>query len=327
MRFIIYGAGAVGGTLGARLFAAGHDVVLIARGEHGRVLAERGLRFAAPDVTHVLRIPVVSEPAELTFRDGDVVFLTMKSQDTAAAVAALAAVAPPGLHVVCAQNGVENERIALRAFPNVHGMCVRCTASHLEPGVVRAFGAPASGMFDVGRYPSGVDDVDRAIAAALPGAHLEGEADPDIMRRKYAKLLVNSTNALEAAGGEAARSSALRERTRAEAIACFRAAGIAYELPPGENARNGRISGKAVDGIMYEGNSTWQSLARGAAVEVDALNGEILLLGRLHGVPTPVTAALRDVAARMARERIPAGSLTVEQLEREVDRWSEISRT
>jgi 2-dehydropantoate 2-reductase len=324
MRFIMYGAGAVGGTLGARLFAAGHDVVLIARGRHGAVLAEAGLRFAAPDVTHTLRIPVVAEPAALTFRADDVVFLTMKSQDTAAALDALAAVAPPDLPVVCAQNGVDNERVALRRFANVHAMCVRCSASFLEPGVVRAFGAPASGIFDVGRFPGGLDDVDRHIAAILPAAHLAGVADPDVMKRKYAKLLVNASNALEAAAGPAARGSALRDRTRDEAVACFRAAGIAYDLPAGENARNGQIVAHAVDGITYEGNSTWQSLARGAAgIEADALNGEIVLLGRLYGIPVPVNAALQQIAHRLVRERIPAGSIPLDRLEREVDRWSE----
>jgi 2-dehydropantoate 2-reductase len=324
MRFIMYGAGAVGGTVGARLFAAGHDVILIARGEHGRVLAERGLRFVAPDVAHTLPIPVVAEPAALTFGPGDVVFLTMKGQDTAAAVEALARVAPPDLHVVCAQNGVDNERIALRRFANVHAMCVRCSASFLEPGVVRAFGAPMSGIFDVGRFPRGLDDVDRQLAALFPAARLAGEADPDVMRRKYAKLLTNATNALEAAAGGAARNSSLRERTRDEAIACFRAAGIAYELGPGESARNALIAAQPIDGLTYEGNSTWQSLARGAGgVEADALNGEIVLLGRLFGVATPVNAALQQFAHRMVRERIPAGSVPVEQLEREVDRWTE----
>lgn len=143
------------------------------------------------------------------------------------------------------------------------------------------------------------------------------EADPAIMRRKYAKLLTNSTNALEAAAGPAARQSALRERVRSEAMAAFEAAGIAYEIPP--DPRNGQITDKPIDGRGYEGNSTWQSFARAAAgIEVDALNGEIALLGRLHGVPTPANAALQRIAHRMLRERTPAGSIPVDALEREV---------
>lgn len=317
MRYIIYGAGAVGGTIGARLHQTGHEVVLIARGAHGRALAEHGLRFATPTGTATLRIPVVAEPAALTFGAGDVVFLTMKSQDTAAAVDALAETASPDLHVVCAQNGVENERIALRRFANVHAMCVRCSASHLEPGVVRAFGAPKAGIFDVGRFPAGTDAVDARIAADFEAAEMHCIADPEIMRRKYAKLLVNTANALEAAGGAATRGSELRERVRAEAIAVFRAAGIAFEIP--DDPRNGAIAAQPIEGRGYEGNSTWQSLERGApGIEVDALNGEIALLGRLHGVPTPANAALQRIAHRMVREQLPAGSFSAGDLEREV---------
>jgi 2-dehydropantoate 2-reductase len=317
MRYIIYGAGAVGGTIGARLHQSGVEVVLIARGDHGRVLAERGLRFATPAGSATLRIPVAPDPAAVTFRAGDVVFLTMKSQDTAAATDALAAAAPPDVHVVCAQNGVVNERIALRRFANVHAMCVRCSASHLEPGVVRAFGSPKAGIFDVGRFPAGTDAVDAGIARDFEAAEMLCIADPEIMRRKYAKLLVNTANALEAAAGPAGRTSPLRERVRAEAIAAFRAAGIAFEIA--DDPRNAAIAAQPVDGRGYEGNSTWQSLERGASgIEVDALNGEIALLGRLHGVPTPVNAALQRIAHRMAHEHLPAGSFSAADLEREV---------
>ena len=48
MRYIIYGAGAVGGTIGGKLFQSGHDVVLIARGDHLHAIRERGLRLRTP---------------------------------------------------------------------------------------------------------------------------------------------------------------------------------------------------------------------------------------------------------------------------------------
>ena len=52
--------------------------------------------------------------------------------------------------------------------------------------------------------------------------------------------------------------------------------------------------------------------------EIDYLNGEIVLLGRLHGVPTPINAGLQSVANRMAREGAAAGSMSEAELEREV---------
>src|SRR5262245_37370875 len=128
MRFMIYGAGAVGGTIGGRLFEAGHDVTLVARGDHLRAPRDEGLTLASPNGTAVLPIPAVEHPAEAAPGAGDVVVLAMKSQHTAAAVTELAACAPLGVGVVCAQNGVENERVALRSFPDVYGMSVMLPA-------------------------------------------------------------------------------------------------------------------------------------------------------------------------------------------------------
>ena len=63
MRVIVYGAGAVGGVIGARLFQAGHDVVLIARGAHYEAIRNKGLRFVCHDEDVTLAVPVVSSKA------------------------------------------------------------------------------------------------------------------------------------------------------------------------------------------------------------------------------------------------------------------------
>lgn len=316
VRFIVYGAGAVGGTIGGRLFEHGHDVVLIARGGHGAAIARDGLRLRTPDGDHVLPIPVVDHPSALDPGPGDVVVLAMKTQDTEAALSDLAAVAAPGLALVCAQNGVENERMALRRFPDVHAMCVMLPATHLDPGVVVAHGAPLSGILDVGRYPAGTDEVTGEVAEALDSSGFSSRADPAVMRRKYAKLLMNLGNALEAASGRATRTSDLGSRARREALACYAAAGIdAATVEEDATRRGDLVAIAAIEGVERGGGSSWQSLARGAGtVEADHLNGEIVLLGRLHGVPTPVNALLQRVANDMARTREPAGSLPLEQL-------------
>lgn len=72
---------------------------------------------------------------------------------------------------------------------------------------------------------------------------------------------------------------------------------------------------RPIAGAQRQGGSTWQSLARGAAaLETDYLNGEIALLGRLHGIPTPINEALQHFAAQAARKRIPAGSVPLAEL-------------
>ncbi len=109
MRYIVYGAGAIGGVLGACLFEAGFDVVLIARGGHLDVIRERGLRAVFPDRERLLRIPAVGSPAEIDFREDDAVFLCMKTQDTAPALLELEVSAGSDVPVFCTQNGIESE--------------------------------------------------------------------------------------------------------------------------------------------------------------------------------------------------------------------------
>jgi 2-dehydropantoate 2-reductase len=312
LRTIVYGAGAVGGVIGGRLFEHDHEVVLIARGRHYEVLARSGLRVQSPDSDVTLSVPVVDEPSRLDFRDDDIVVLAMKSQDTALAVAELASVAPPTIAVICAQNGIENERIALRAFPRVYGMCVMCPTTHLTPGVVQANSAPVTGLLDLGCWPAGTDGTAEALADVLRKATFSSQARPDISRWKWGKLLLNLGNAVEALCGPGSRQGDLVTRARKEAIACLDAAGIAYVTREEDAARrSGLLKLSPVSGSARGGGSSWQSLARSTGtIEAEYLNGEIVLLGRLHGVPTPVNAALARLAVEAARQRRRPGWLS-----------------
>jgi 2-dehydropantoate 2-reductase len=306
MRFVVYGAGAVGGVIGARLFQQGHDVTLIARGAHYEAVRDRGLHLDTPDESVTLPIPVADRPAAVTFRPGDVVLLAMKTQDTWAALTELSAVAPPEVVVASAQNGVENERLALRLFPHVYGVCVLLPAAFLEPGVVEAYMAPKTGSLDVGRYPEGVDETTESLAAAFAGARFESVARPDVMRFKYGKLLTNLGNAVEAVIGPGEQGAEVARLAREEGAACLRAAGI--DAPAGVSLLS-RI--QPIHGHERLGGSSFQSLRRGTGtIEADYLNGEIVLLGREHGVPTPVNELLRRLANRMAREGLPPGLVT-----------------
>ena len=152
MRYIIYGAGAIGGIVGSKLHLAGHDVILIARGDHLRVLKERGLTVKAPGESILLHIAAVSHPSEIDFRPGDVVILTMKSQDTEKALDDLRAVAGDRLPIICCQNGIENERVALRRFADVYGMMILMPATFLEAGIVETPSCPVASVGDLGRF-------------------------------------------------------------------------------------------------------------------------------------------------------------------------------
>jgi 2-dehydropantoate 2-reductase len=314
-RFVVYGAGAIGGVLGGRMCQHGDDVTLVARGAHLDAIRERGLTIQSPDDTVTVDVPAVGHPRDLDLRDGDVVILAMKSHDTRPAVEALAEVVPPGVAVACAQNGVSNERDVLRHFASTYGVCVMCPATHLEPGVVQAFAAPVSGGFDVGRYPQGVDDTARDIAAAMSASSFSAAAVPDVMRWKHTKLLMNLANAVEALCGRDGRRDdghgmELVGRLVDEGRAVLQAAGIAFASPEEDAERRSDLSRmRPIDGQRRAGGSSWQSLARGlGSIETDHLNGEIVLLGRLHGVPTPANELVQRLANEAARARVPPGS-------------------
>jgi len=317
MRFVVYGAGAIGGVVGGRLAEAGHEVVLIARGDHHDAIRDEGLRLVTPDAEPLtLSIPVVSHPAGIDFRDDDVVLLAMKSQHTGKALSALAASAPETISVVCVQNGVANEPAALRLFENVYGVCVVCPALHLEPGVVEAHAAPVTGILDIGRYPNGVGAYAEKIAAAFESSTFESVARADIMRWKYGKLLNNLGNAVDALCGPDPEARVVHARARREGAEVLAAAGIDGVSPEEDAARRGAGFQWGGDAARSRpGSSSWQSLARGtASIEADYLNGEIVLLGRVHGVATPVNRLLQRLAATAAREGRRPGSLPIAEL-------------
>ncbi|MBI4766440.1 MAG: ketopantoate reductase family protein [Deltaproteobacteria bacterium] len=238
MRYIIFGAGAIGGVIGARLHRIGKEVVLIARGRHLEAIRQSGLRLETPGGTDTLKIPAVSTPAEIQFEKNDAVILGMKSQDTIGALEALRAAAGDRLPVVCTQNGVANERMALRRFENVYAMVVMLPATHLDPGVVQQNSAPTPGILDGGRYPVGTDPLIEAVCADLREADFSAQPDPAVMRQKYTKLLLNLGNAFQAICGNEADGRDLLRAAREEALACYRAAGIAFATD--EEFRNRR---------------------------------------------------------------------------------------
>jgi 2-dehydropantoate 2-reductase len=317
MRIVVYGVGAIGGTVAASLALAGIEVAGIARGAMLEAIRTSGLRLRTPLIDERVELEVYASPAEIAWRDDDVVLLTMKSQDTAAALTALRDAGVEQQAIVCGQNGIENERMALRLFPNVYGMTVMCPGTYTTPGEVLCHAMPKRGMLDIGRYPLGADETARALAAALEAAEFKAFVLDEVMQSKHGKLLENQVNIVRAAFGPDADSKPFDALLKAEGEAVYRAAGIEW-MPIGgaDPRRHGVMEMGDIPGAGRGGDSSSQSLLRGTgSIETDYLNGEIALLGRLHGVSTPVNAWFTALGARMVREGLKPGSVTPAEVE------------
>jgi 2-dehydropantoate 2-reductase len=315
MRYVVYGAGAVGGVVGGRLHLAGTPTTLVARGEHLRRVQQDGLQLDTADGVLTVDTPATHGADAVAWTDDTVVLLAVKSHQTQTALDDLAAHAPPDTRVVSLQNGVSNEREVLRRFPHVYGVCVMLPSTHLEPGIVVQKCHPTPGILDLGRIPGGTDEITDAVAADLRSAGFESVPRPDIMAWKYRKLVLNLGNGVDATCAPGDAADELVRRAREEAEQVLAAAGIPVVSAEQDADRRGDILRPRQDDGIRRGGSTWQSVSRGTGgVEIDHLSGEIVLLGRWHGVPTPVNALVQQATHDLVRNGGRARSLDAADL-------------
>ncbi|MFC1862229.1 ketopantoate reductase family protein, partial [Chloroflexota bacterium] len=270
MRFVIYGAGAIGSVVGGYLALAGNDVILIGRPSHVNVINKYGLKFVTPTKTHTLKLPTVTGPDQINFKQEDVVLLCVKSQNTDEAIRALRA-ATEDVPIFCLQNGVRNEEIAARYFPRVYGARIRVGGIFLTNGEVVSEPIPSRSLI-IGRYPTGTDDLVEAVATNLRAAGFVVMVTPDIMPHKWGKLMRNLTNAVVAITNTMGDDNRIAEAARQEAREILAQAGINWTwvvlgeaLPKQPEYTNLPPNSKDVEAQMRPRraqNSTWQSLAR-----------------------------------------------------------------
>ena len=121
------------------------------------------------------------------------------------------------------------------------------------------------------------------------------------MAWKRRKLLMNLGNGVDASFAQGDAADELAERAQAEGEQVLTAAGLCASSPPRRTASAAASILQRRPDLERRGGSTWQSLARGTGdSEIDYLAGEIVLQGRLHGVPTPVNEAVVAATRRLA---------------------------
>jgi 2-dehydropantoate 2-reductase len=332
-RYLIIGAGAIGGTVGGVLTRAGIPTVLVARGRHADVLAATGLTLRTPDGIFHTEVSSVSDPEQLRLTPDDVLVFTTKTQQLDVALQQwvdqpvhgpdeVLGTAGELLPALTALNGVVAEEKALRYFRRVYGICVWLPAVHLQAGEVIVRSWPTVGQFHIGRWPAHLsmgadDDLLQDVNTAWSSAGIRTTVVDDIAPWKYNKLISNLGNAVGALASDGADLGQIVKMLREEAERVLDSAGI--EFVSFEVSTAARVNGptpRPVPGAdTGASNSTWQSLSRNTGdVETDFFNGEIVRIAHQHGITAPINGALAHLAREAVRDELGPGHYSAPQL-------------
>lgn len=320
MRIAIFGAGAIGGLVGARLARKGEaEVTLIARGAHLAAMREKGLTLKENGGKTTVQVAATDAPADLPPQD--YVILALKAHSVPGALDALRPLLGPGTAVVTAQNGVpwwyfykhggthEGRRIEAvdpggRIWDTIGPEraigCVVYPAAEIEaPGVVRHI---EGDRFVLGEPSGERSERVSVLARAMAAAGLRAPVRPEIRNEIWLKLWGNlSFNPISALTGGTLEQIARDPQTRAvarnmmlEAQAIAESLGVRFALDVDR-----RIAG--AEQVGAHKTSMLQDLELGRPMEIDALVTAVQELGHLTGHATPTIDAVLALVRQRAQ--------------------------
>ena len=310
VRFVVMGAGAVGGYVGAKLWQAGEDVTFIARGAHLEGIRPEGLRVPGPLGDCAARAPAVSDPAGLG--PAHVVLFTVKGYDTEEALARLGPVVGTETVVLTLQNGVDGiDRIAQVTGPDaVLGGCIYLATSLAGPGVIQQTGHHRRIVFgEVFGQRTTVSDRVSRIAGALQraGFTVEPVADARVpLWEKFAYLapMAGFTAAARSRKGTLWAQPGFRAHFRRALAEMERIAAASEARLPDDLAS--RILTYADDVSPDMRTSMLIDIAQGKRLEVEWLLGSAIRRAAEAGVDAPILETLYHVL-KPHEGGVPAG--------------------
>jgi 2-dehydropantoate 2-reductase len=322
----VYGAGAVGLVVGARLARAGSDVLFITRRrEVAELIESDGVRCQdlVAEEAWLVRTPAVAGIRAAAERlEGGPVLFCMRRSETAEAASALARTQPRAI-VASLQNDVDNEEILARHFATVIGGVYRQTCTRTAPNSALAAGA---GRVVLGMHPRGTGPDATSLAAAFRAAGYDVGLSPCIARDLWLKLCVNlmsAPNALVRREDHETRAFIeLKVRLLEEAKEVLAAAGIEASSCDGrDRSLDGEIAfqraalerGTSARRLpLY--NQVWSSLEYGSPLEADGYHRRVLDLAARHGLSLPQNERILAALTRAARDGLGPESAAAEEI-------------
>lgn len=319
MKICIFGAGAIGGFLGAKLAMSGSDVTLIARGPHLAAMQKHGLRLIQNGEEWATEVRAFEDPAEAGPQD--YVFITLKAHSVPFIVDALQPLLGPKTSVVWGVNG-----IPWWYFYSLDGVYEGKRLESLDPGGIQWNGIgperiiasvvyPAAEVvgpgviqhilgdrFSLGEPDGSRSDRARALADSLIGAGFRAPIRPRIRDELWVKLWGNvSFNPISALTGTTLEHMGQDKELRAvirrmmiEAQNVAEALSVKFSIDIDKRLEGGFAVGAHKTSML-------QDLERGRPMEIDALVGSVAEMGRLTGITTPTIDTVLALVRSRAR--------------------------
>lgn len=321
-KLAVFGAGAIGSTIGAYLTRAGRDVTLIDFWPaHIEAMQREGLRVSAQDEEFTVKAKAVHLADVCALRRRfDAVFLAVKSYDTAWAVTFIEPYLTPGGVLISAQNGINEDVIAPHiGYSRTLGCVVTIGAGLYEPGHVTRTSASSRPSLAIGELNGMMTPRIQELVTVVTSVG-PSRVTGNLWGERWAKLTVNSmANAL--AGITGLGSAELRRAPEAfpiclavasEAVSVAQTLGVRVEPVSGVPAQAYVDAARGVGReelrtqFMEAGRqlgtgrpSLLQDVLKGRRTEIDFLNGYVVRKGREVGVPTPMNEAIVALTKRL----------------------------